>query len=286
MHAIGGLPPDFDAADIPPAPTRRFRLAPDQRVDAAQRRRLLRDLEAATHDGAFVLQYQPLLSLESGRLTGAEALPRWPHRRRGPIPPSVFTPLAEQSGLITAIGGWALRTACKAASGWPAGAGVWVTVSPRQLADQALLRQIAEALEESGLEPERLEIALAETTLMAVDVETLLTLSAIRDLGVGLALDDFGTGFASLSLLKRLPLTVMKLDRAMVRDLPRDREDAAIVRAVITAGHALGLSVVAEGIETGQQLAFLTAAGCDHGQGFLFGPPLPPERMAARLAEA
>jgi hypothetical protein len=255
--------------------TSRFRLAPDSRAEAAQRRRLQRDLEAATRENAFVLHYQPRLSLTTGETTGAEALIRWPHRKRGLVPPNAFIPLAERAGLITEIGGWVVRTASTAAAAWPVDWTVSVNVSARQLSEGALLQQIATALAESGLPPDRLELELTESMLVDVSLDTLLTLSAIRDLGVGIALDDFGTGFASLAMLKRLPLTVMKLDRSLVRDLPADREDAAIVRAVVQTGHALGLFVVAEGIETEAQRAFLSAIGCDEGQGFLFSHPVP-----------
>lgn len=269
-------------AAAPPEPSR-FRLAPDRRAEATERRRLRQELDAATAASGFVLHYQPRLSLASGRPSGAEALLRWPHRKRGLIPPAAFIPVAEEYGQITAIGGWALTAACVEAQGWPAGV-VSVNVSARQLLEGALLSQVAAALDASRLAPERLELELTETMLVEVSVDTLLTLSAIRDLGVGLALDDFGTGFASLAMLKRLPLTVMKLDRSLIRELPDDREDAAIVRAVIATGHALDLCVVAEGIETERQRAFLSGSGCDEGQGYLFSHPLPVAELRARMA--
>ncbi len=282
------LPSAVNACESPEAePTRagRFRLTPDGRSEATNRRRLTRDLAAAAKREEFVLYYQPRLSLLTGALVGAEALIRWPHSKRGLISPASFIPLAESTGLITPIGGWVLRTACLEALSWPTETTVSVNVSARQLADGALLQQVADALLVSDLPPERLEIELTESLLVDVSLETLLTLSAIRDLGVGIALDDFGTGFASLAMLKRLPLTVMKLDRSMVRDLPQDREDAAIVRAIIQTGHALGLSVVGEGIETEQQRAFLSGTGCDEGQGYLFSHPLPTDKLALRLKE-
>jgi EAL domain-containing protein (putative c-di-GMP-specific phosphodiesterase class I) len=260
----------------------RFRLAPDGRAEAAQRRRLQRDLETATREEGFLLYYQPRLALNTGVTVGAEALIRWPHRKRGLISPAAFIPLAEQTGQITVIGGWVLCSACTAALSWPEPWTVSVNVSPRQLSDGALLQQVANALDRSGLSPDRLELELTESMLVDVSVDTLLTLSAIRDLGVGIALDDFGTGFASLAMLKRLPLTVMKLDRSLVRDLPGDREDAAIVRAIVQTGHALGLIVVAEGIETEQQRAFLSGIGCNEGQGYLFSHPLPLAQFNAR----
>jgi EAL domain-containing protein (putative c-di-GMP-specific phosphodiesterase class I) len=263
----------------------RFRLESDRRSRNAQQRRLARDLAAAVEEEAFVLHYQPRLSLSRGGWTGAEALIRWPHRRSGMVQPNSFIPLAERTGHITPMGGWVLRTACAEAKRW-GHYKVSVNVSARQLSDGALLQQVAEALENSDLAPEQLEIELTETMLVDCGLETLLTLSAIRDLGVGIALDDFGTGFASLAMLKRLPLTVMKLDRSLVRDLPGDREDAAIVRAIIATGHALGLGVVAEGIETEAQRAFLSASGCDEGQGYLFSHPVPPHDLPPQFRAA
>lgn len=278
------LPPSSSSIpSAPPSSQSRFKLTPDGRAEAAARRRLQRDLDAATSAEDFVLHYQPRLLLADGTMIGAEALIRWPHRKRGLISPAAFIPLAERTGQITAIGGWVLRQACAEACTWPEAWAVSVNVSARQLADGALLQQVAFALEESGLSSDRLEIELTESLLVDVSMETLLTLSAIRDLGVGIALDDFGTGFASLAMLKRLPLTVMKLDRSLVRDLPHDREDAAIVRAVIQTGHALGLVIVAEGIETEQQRAFLSGTGCDEGQGYLFNPPLAADHLLTRM---
>ena len=211
-----------------------------------------------------------------------EALIRWPDRKRGLIPPNSFIPIAEQSDLINLIGAWVLKEACIEAVGWTRHR-LSVNVSARQLQSGVLPVQLAVALEQSGLPPDRLELELTESMLVDGSTDTLLALSAIRDLGVGLALDDFGTGFASLSMLKRLPLTVMKLDRSLVRELPTNREDAAIVRAVIGTGHAMRLTVVAEGIETEAQRAFLSGIGCDEGQGYLFSHPLPVQQLRLKL---
>jgi EAL domain-containing protein (putative c-di-GMP-specific phosphodiesterase class I) len=258
-----------------PSPTP-IRRRPARRVspEAAERRRLEADLRQAVRLGAFMMNYQPRYVLRDGRMVGAEALIRWPHARRGLVSPAAFIPLAEQTGLITQIGGFALRRACAVARDWP-GMVVSVNVSARQVSEQALLRQVAVALEESGLPAERLELELTESMLLHVDQDTLLVLSALRDRGVGLALDDFGTGYASLGMLRRLPLSAMKLDRTLIRDLPDDREDVAIVRAAVQTGHAMGLTVVAEGIETEAQREFLAAIGCDEGQGYLFARPAP-----------
>lgn len=256
------------------APPRRPRAAPEARAEAARRRRLQRDLAAAVDAGAFVLEFQPRLSLGTGRQTDAEAVVRWPHPRRGQVPPAVFVPMAEAIGRSVALGGWTLTAACRAAAAWDEPWIVSVRVSPQQVERGVLLGQVAAALDATGLNPERLLLELAERMLVDVSLDTLLMLSAIRDLGTGIALDEFGTAIGSLTMLRRLPLTAMKLDRSLVRDLPADREAAAIVRALITAAHALGLCVIAEGIETEAQRAFLSGAGCDEGQGSLFSPVL------------
>jgi EAL domain-containing protein (putative c-di-GMP-specific phosphodiesterase class I) len=260
--------------------TRRMMHQPDgaNRDESGNERWLHRGLTAAVANGGFVLHYQPRISLADGRQVGAEALIRWPHRKRGYISPSTFIPVAERTGHIIRIGGWVLETACKEAARWDEGC-VSVNVSARQLADHALVGHVAHALECSGLEPELLELELTESMLLEVSRETLLTLSAIRDLGVGLALDDFGTGFASLAMLRRLPLTAMKLDRSLVRELPGSFEDAAIVRAIVQTGHALGLTVVGEGIETESQRSFLASTGCEEGQGALFSPAVPADML-------
>ncbi|WP_264714448.1 EAL domain-containing protein [Limobrevibacterium gyesilva] len=235
-------------------------------------RDLQRDLLAAIANDELALHYQPRATLLDGIPTGAEAVVRWPHRRRGLVSPNMFQTLADHAGVAAALGGWTLRHACAEAVGWPQGS-IAVAVSARQLLDQALAGQIAEALEISLLPPERLALALPESALADTGIDELLTLSALRDLGVGLVLDDFGAAIGSLTQLRRLPLTALKLASPLVRNLPADREDAAIVRAVTTTAHALGLTVIADGVETERQRAFLTACGCDEGQGALFGLP-------------
>lgn len=275
-------------AALPQSRTRHgpFRLAPDPRAEAAERRRMQRELRHAVQRSAFDLLFQPRLSLGTGRMLGAEALPVWTHSRLGSLQAKAFMPLADLSGHAAEIGGWSLGSAAAAAAapGWPSHWQVSVRISPGQLVKDALIGQLAAIFERTGLAPERLEIALDEALLANVDVNTLLTLSAIRDLGVGVALDDFGMGFASLSALKRLPLTTMKLDRSLIRDLPQDREDAAILRALVSAGHALGFNIVATGVETERQLAFLAASGCDAGQGSLFSNALTAAQLNTWIA--
>jgi EAL domain-containing protein (putative c-di-GMP-specific phosphodiesterase class I) len=270
MHS----PPDLPTEDLVPA---RFRTTLQPRAEAARLRRLRRDLAVAVARQELVLHYQARLSLATGACTDLEALLRWPHPRRGLVPAATFIPLAEESGQITAVGGWALAAACREAVRWRQPWMVSVNISARQIVERTLLGQVAAALDESGLNPERLELDVTEATLL--DVDTMLALSAIRDLGAGVGVNDFGAGIASLTMLKRLPLTTMKLDRSLVRDLPFDRDDAAIVRAIIDTAHALGITVVAMGIETEPQRAFLSGCGCDEGQGFLFGRPVAPEAL-------
>jgi EAL domain-containing protein (putative c-di-GMP-specific phosphodiesterase class I) len=261
----------------------RFRITSDSRADAADRRRMERDLVTATREGRLALHYQPRLILESGQPTGAEALIRWPHRKRGLLSQGLFVPVAERSGQVSAIGAWALAAACRDAASWPKASVVAVSIPPGHLASADLLGHVAAALDGAGLPPERLELGLAESVLQALDGDAFLALAAIRDLGVGLAVEDFGSGVASLTMLRRLPLTMLRLDRALIRDLPADREAVAIARSVIEAGHALGLGVAGVGVETEKQRAVLADCGCDEGQGPLFGFPLDGAQIGPRL---
>lgn len=244
-------------------------------IEATDRRRLEQDLRTAVQTRQLQVHYQPRVCLRTGIVRGAEALARWRHRRRGMVPPGVFIPIAESNGLIGPIGSWVLSAACTEAAAWPGEAGVSVNVSAAQLAQGLLPRQVADALAASGLTPERLELELTESMLVDAGIETLLVLSNLRDRGIGLALDDFGTGYASLATLKRLPFSKLKLDRSLVRGLPHDAEDVAVVRAIVQMGHALGLQVVAEGIATWAQHSLLRDLGCEEGQAFLLGRPMP-----------
>ena len=268
-------------------PRNRYRVEIASRSDTVERRRLEQDLRNALAHDQLTLHYQPRLVLADGRRSGAEALIRWPHRRRGLLSPAEFLPTAKRSSLISRIGGWVLRSACSEAAAWQENGVVSVNIAARQLSEGVLLDQVTEALDLSGLSPGRLELDLTEAMLLDVDVDVMLMLSAIRDLGVGLALDDFGTGHASLAVLRRAPLSVLKLDRSLVRDLPHFREEAEVARGLVGIGHALDLQVVAEGIETEAQCAFLAEIGCDQGQGFLFAKPMPaPEFRALQVGHA
>lgn len=266
----------------PPTAVRR-RVPPRAPDEAQEQRRLEQELRhTLSHDG-FVLHYQPSILLASGATVGGEALIRWPHRKRGLVAPGLFLPVAERGPLGSHIGGWVLRTACVQAASWPDGASLAVNISPRHLADGALLGHVADALEASLLDPERLELEFPEPALLGASVDVLLSLAALRDLGVGIAFDNFGAGYASLGVLREVPLTAVKLDRSLIRSLPERLEEAAIVRAVVDSGHAFGLTVAASGIETAAQRQFLALLGCDRAQGHLFSEALSTGEMRARL---
>lgn len=243
------------------------------RMGAADCRRLEHALRAATAAGVLVLHYQPRLCLATGKIVGNEALLCWPNRQPSLTSPGIRDRVAKQSVLTDLAGTWLLFEACKEAICWNV-ARLSVNVSIRQLQSGILPVQLAVALEQSGLSPDRLDLEVRTSSLMDSGIDTLLALSAIRDLGIGLVLDDFGTSGVSLSVLKRLPLTAVKLDASLVRDVPVSHEDAAIARAVIDAGRAMQLTTVAAGIETEAQRAFLSGIGCDEGQGSLFSHPL------------
>lgn len=265
---------DFPALDQIEPKLRRRRSAEDE-AD----RRSRRDLASALGRGGFVLHYQPRVVLANGRQSGLEALLRWPSRTHGMLTPRGFMPMAAEAGLVGAIGGWTLRAACLAAASWRSGLAVAVSISPEQMSEGLLADQIAAALEESGLAAESLELELSEAVALEQDAETLLVLAGLRDLGVGLVLDDFGALHGSLSALRRLPLTAVKLDGSLVRGVPEDREDTAVVRLTVEMARTLSLLVIAEGIETEAQRQCLAAMGCQEGQGYLFGAPLPAERL-------
>jgi diguanylate cyclase (GGDEF)-like protein/PAS domain S-box-containing protein len=240
-------------------------------------------LRRALEQRQFVLFYQPQIELESGAVVGFEALLRWRHPELGLVPPQEFVPLAEESGLIEPLGIWALRAACLQHRAWrEAGLPHFrlaVNMSARQFQRPGLEARILEVLGETAMAAEQLELELTESVLMQEGDHTPALLDTISDLGIGLALDDFGTGYSSLSYLKRFPITRVKIDRCLVRDIATSGGDAAVARAVIAMAHGLGVEVVAEGIETLEQLAVLRRYGCDEGQGFLLGPPVAPSEV-------
>ena len=262
----------------------------EMNAQATARLTLERDLRRALQDEQFVLYYQPQVDLSTGRVVGAEALLRWRHVRRGLVSPGEFVPILEESRLINPVGRWVLGSACRQGKAWrEAGLPplrISVNLSARQFARRDLADDIAGALAEGGMEQENLELEITESLLME-DPETALgTLERLSTElgGVGISIDDFGTGYSSLYRLKALPVQRIKIDRSFIRDLPDDPGDAAITSAVIRLAHDLGLAVVAEGVETAEQLQFLRALGCDEAQGFFFGRGVPAEEFAALLA--
>lgn len=251
---------------------------PDMNGYTADRQSLESGLHRAIERHEFVLHYQPIVSLDSGQLIGVEALIRWRHPQRGLVSPAQFVPIAEESGFITAIGRWVLHEACRQSRAWRA-AGlppmrVAINISTVELRDKAFVESVGGILEEHGLLPRDLELELTETFLMRDSNSTAAVLQSLSDLGVRIALDDFGTGYSSLSHLKRFPIDTLKIDQSFVRNLPTDADDASIVDAVIGMGKGLQIRVVAEGVETREQLAFLRKRGCPEGQGYYFGRPV------------
>jgi EAL domain-containing protein (putative c-di-GMP-specific phosphodiesterase class I) len=238
------------------------------------RRSLGLDLRSAVTRGEFVLHFQPRFLTKSTRAVSVEALLRWMHPQRGLISPSAFIPIAEETGLIVPIGMWVLGEACRQVAPLDP-LGVSVNLSPVQIRRSDLVQTVKSALEESGLQAHRLELEVTESVLLENTSSALATLTALKDLGVGLAIDDFGTGYSSLSALHSFPFDRIKIDRQFVAALGRDVDADAIIRSVISLGRALRMQTVAEGVETVEQLAFLQAEGCSEVQGFLLARPLP-----------
>lgn len=244
-------------------------------------------LRQALEQEQFVLHFQPLISLATGRVTSVEALLRWRHPDRGLLLPDEFVPVAEQSGLIVPMGAWVLQSACRHMRAlWAAGVvdcGVSVNLSARQLSDDKLLQTVSAAIDQSGIAPHLLELELTESAVMENLESAIDTLRMLKSLGVTISIDDFGTGHSSLASLKRLPIDTLKIDRSFIHDIPASSDDLAITSAIIAMAHKLGLKVVAEGVETAPQRDFLTRLACETGQGFLFSTPIPPEQLPEYL---
>jgi predicted signal transduction protein with EAL and GGDEF domain len=243
-------------------------------------------LRAALKRGEFSVHYQPQVNLDTGEIIGVEALTRWTHPELGNIPPAEFIPSAEATGLIIELGRWVLDTACAEVAGWPKAVKLSVNVSPMQFEHGDIVSDVLDALKTSGLSPDRLDIEITESLLVAETSHVGDKLQSLRSRGVGVALDDFGTGYSSLSYLGRLPVDKIKIDQSFVRGLPEDVHSTAIVRAVLMLAESLDKSVVAEGIETQDQAWLLRLAGCKIGQGYFFGRPGPAQIMIERLRAA
>ncbi|HET6756141.1 MAG TPA: EAL domain-containing protein, partial [Burkholderiales bacterium] len=277
----------FQAKSSAPGSYRFF--SPNMNTRATERLHIEANLRRALERDELVVHYQPQVCFRSGRTTGVEALVRWRHSKWGLMAPDRFIPIAEQSGLIVPLGEWVLERACRQMREWEREGhppmSLAVNLSARQFRQKDIWLMIRKTLEGCGFPASRLEIELTESAIMDDAEAAARVLSEIRATGVNIAIDDFGKGYSSLAYLKRFPIDKLKIDREFVRDVASDPDDAAIVNAIITLAHSLEIGVVAEGVETEEQLKFLTDQGCDQGQGYYFGKPAPAHEIAARLSK-
>jgi EAL domain-containing protein (putative c-di-GMP-specific phosphodiesterase class I) len=255
----------------------------DKRLQA--RHALEVDLRKAIAHGEFEVYYQPILYLQTGKVSGFEALVRWNHPERGMISPADFIPLAEETGLILPLGEWVLRTACMQAAKWPQPVGVAVNLSAMQFKGRNIVQLTLNALAASGLAARRLDLEITESVLLQDETHTLTILHQLRDLGVQISMDDFGTGYSSLAYLRNFPFDKIKIDRSFVRDMLVRKDCQAIIRAVVGLARSLGITTIIEGIETKEQLETARLEGCDEGQGYLFSKPMPEPQVAEFLAK-
>ena len=264
---------------------------PVMRAEAQARRTLVAEIEQAFRAGELELHFQPLVRLADAKFSGAEALLRWRHPGHGVLPPSVFIKSLATSPIVSEVGRWVVRTACRQASEWRSNAAmpplvVAVNLFHAQIRDGNLAQQIEEALAEFGLPPELLELEISENFALNGNEAVIRSLSTIRNSGVRLALDDLGTGHASLNYLTTLPVSSVKIDQSFVNNMITDKKNAVIVRTLIAMAHELDLKVIAEGVQTSGQADILSAVKCDHAQGYLFGRPLPAEDFEVLVADA
>jgi diguanylate cyclase (GGDEF)-like protein len=251
----------------------------------AQARRILEiDLRKAIAAAEFEVFYQPIVNLAENRISGFEALLRWNHPTRGRVSPADFIPLAEETGLIVAIGEWVIRQACAEAGTWPSDLRVAVNVSPVQFRNKSLVSAVMSALAASGLRSDRLELEITEAVLMHTNDATLAALHQLRSLGVRISMDDFGTGYSSLSYLRSFPFDKIKIDQSFVRDLTEKPDSIAIIRAVAGLGHSFGMTTTAEGVETQEQLDQMRAEGCTEVQGYFYSKPMPASEIPQLLS--
>ena len=260
---------------------------PAMNVRAVERQAIEESLRGAVARHEFALHYQPKINLTTGQITGAEALVRWTHPVRGPVPPAQFIPVAEDCGLILPIGNWVLREACRQARAWlDAGlppTSMAVNISAMEFRNEAFLEGVFTILKETGFDAQYLELELTETALMRHVESTETILRELRARGVQLAVDDFGTGYSSFSYLRRFPIDALKIDQSFIRQITTTPDEKAIVAAVITMCRSLKMRVIAEGVETHEEMAFLQAHHCDEAQGYYFGRPMPPQDFAKLL---
>ncbi len=253
------------------------------RREITERRRTAHRLRQAMQQDGLLLLYQPQIHLKSGLVRGAEAMLRLQHRRRGLILPQHFMPMAERSEVVNEIGAWVLNSACREAMSWPSRLSVAVSLSLRQAQSSRLIKNVIDVLSRTGMPGERVEVQLTEAILANDDEDTVFNLKALRGLGMRLTADHFGMGKASLAVLKRMPVSMLKLDRSMIQAMGRDDGDLALVRAAIDAGHALGCMILADAVESEFQCRLLEELGCDEAQGAYFCPPVPAQEFLAKL---
>ncbi len=257
----------------------------DMDTDYRYRQRLKADLKLALAEGGLTLAYQPIVDLKSRRVVSCEALARWNHPQFGPIPPSLFIPLAEESGLISEISRWVLAKATADCRKWPDDVSVSVNISARDFRNADVEAMVDAALAASGLAPGRLEVEVTETALIEEKEAATIILDRLADKGCGIALDDFGTGYSSLSYLQALPFTKLKIDRSFVMDVGSNERSLKLLSNVAQLGHDIDLTVTAEGVETEEQLALISAhTKVDHVQGYLFGVPLADAAIAELIS--
>ncbi len=253
-------------------------------ADAQERRAMEIDLHDALRDGQLELFFQPLFALSQNRVTAFEALLRWNHPTRGMVSPVQFIPLAEETGLIVPIGEWVLREACRIAAAWPSHIRIAVNISPVQFRSNTLNRIVLQALTQSGLDPQRLELEITESLFIENVETTLASLHSLRNMGVRVALDDFGTGYSSLSYLRSFPFDKIKIDRSFIEDLLAHKGATAIIKSITSLAEALGMETTAEGVESIDQLDILREQGCNQIQGYYFSRPVPEAQVSAMLA--
>ncbi|MCC2110544.1 MAG: EAL domain-containing protein [Hyphomicrobiales bacterium] len=259
----------------------------ESEMDAVQQRRLQieRDLRLALQANEFSLSYQPQYDLQSGALCGYQVVPVWTHPHRGAIAPDVFIPIAEESGLIIQLGAWILREACRAAASWADDLKISVSLSPVQFRNKQLAATVVTALEQTGLDPQRLELEFTEKLLLQDTERMLAVLLKLRNIGVSIAMTEFGVGYSSLSHLSRLPFSNIKINRSFIEKLEQEPESTAVVNSIIGLGRSLEVTITADGVETPQQASFLKKHGCNRVQGYLFGQPSPETSAPPFVAE-
>jgi len=259
--------------------------------DALQERLTLEaDLAQALDEGQFELYYQPQIDLCSDQIVGMESLIRWSHPTRGLVSPAIFIPIAEQSGLIIPLGAWVMREACRQLMQWrneglADGLTMAVNVSPVQFSTPSLLDEVKSILNDTGLPPECLDLEITESSIMASAQDSINVMQALRKLGVLISVDDFGTGYSSLAYLRQFPLNYLKIDQSFVRDIGIQKDGTALCQTITMLAHQLGFEVIAEGVETQQQLEVLRSMECELAQGFFFSRPLPAEKLKAFMLD-